>query len=41
MNKMYTILRYSLPSIYKSEINTKNINPYAANLKQCNASIFS
>jgi len=33
MNNIYTKLRHSLPSICENEINRKNINPSAANLK--------
>jgi len=33
MNKIYTKLQHSLPSVCEIEINRKNINPSAANLK--------
>jgi len=33
INKIYAKLRHSLPSICELEINRKNINPSAANLK--------
>ena len=35
MNKIFTKLRHTLPSICEIEINRKNINPSAANLIQC------
>ena len=35
MNKIYSKLRHSLPSIYENEVNRKNINLSAANLKLC------
>jgi len=33
MNKIHIKLRHSFPSICEIEINRKNINPSAANLK--------